>query len=52
MSYEFSGGYKIRDQSATHFLTFSIMGWIDIFTRQRYRDLVLESFEFCRKKNS
>lgn len=48
MSYEFAEGYKIRDQSATHFLTFTIMGWIDIFSRQRYRDIILESFAFCR----
>src|SRR5690349_11685002 len=48
MSYEYSDGYKIRDQSATHFLTFTIMGWIDIFSRQRYRDLILESLQFCR----
>lgn len=50
MSYEFGEGYKIRDQSATHFLTFSIMGWIDIFSRSRYRDIILESFEFCRER--
>ncbi|HRD56847.1 MAG TPA: transposase [Ferruginibacter sp.] len=50
MSYEFADGYKIRDQSVTHFLTFSIMGWIDIFSRQRYRDLIVESFQFCREK--
>jgi REP element-mobilizing transposase RayT len=50
MSYEFAEGFKIRDQSATHFLTFSIMGWIDIFSRQRYRDLILESFQFFREK--
>ena len=49
ISYEFADGYKIRDQSATHFLTFSIMGWIDIFSRQRYRDIILDSFQFCRK---
>jgi Transposase and inactivated derivatives len=52
MSYEFTGGYKIRDQGATHFLTFTIMGWIDIFTRKCYRDLILESFKFCREKKS
>jgi REP element-mobilizing transposase RayT len=50
MSYEFAEGYRIRDQSATHFLTFSIMGWIDIFSRQRYKDLILESFQYCRNK--
>jgi REP element-mobilizing transposase RayT len=50
MSYEFTGGYRIRDQGATHFLTFTVCGWIDIFSRRRYRDLVLESFRFCRKQ--
>lgn len=50
MTYEFADGYKIRDQSATHFLTFSIVGWIDIFSRQRYRDLILDSFQFCRRE--
>lgn len=49
MSYEFAGGYKIRDQSGIHFLTFTIVGWIDLFSRQRYRDIILESFAFCRK---
>lgn len=49
MSYEFADGFKIRDQAATHFLTFTIMGWIDIFSRQRYRDIILESMQYCRK---
>ncbi|MEJ0104901.1 MAG: hypothetical protein WDO19_21120 [Bacteroidota bacterium] len=48
MSYEFSDGYKIRDQASTNFLTFTIMGWIDIFSRQLYRDIILESFRFCQ----
>lgn len=26
------------------------MGWIDIFSRQRYRDLILESFNFSRER--
>ena len=49
MSYEFAEGFKIRDQAATHFLTFSIMGWIDIFSRQRYRDMMLESMQYCHQ---
>jgi putative transposase len=52
MSYEFAEDYKIRDQSALHFLTFTIVGWIDIFTRQQYRDIILESFEFSRSRKS
>lgn len=49
MSYEFADGYKIRDQGGTHFLTFTIAGWVDIFSRQIYRDIILDSFRFCRQ---
>ena len=45
MSYEFAEGSKIRDQASTHFLTFTVMGWIDIFSRTRYRDIIIESFK-------
>jgi len=43
-------GYAIRDQSLPHFLTFQVVDWVDIFSRQVYRDIVLESFSFCRKE--
>jgi putative transposase len=42
-------GYQIRDQEACYFLTFQIVGWLDIFTRKRYRDIVVESFAYCQK---
>lgn len=48
MSYEFSDGYKIWNQADLHFLTFTIVGWIDIFTRQVYRDIILDSFRYCQ----
>lgn len=50
MNYEITGGQKIRNQGALHFLTFTIIGSIDIFSRQCYRDTILESFRFCREK--
>jgi putative transposase len=31
---DFREGYVIRDQFATHFLTFTVCGWIDLFTRK------------------
>ena len=43
-------GYIIHDQQAIYFLTFTIVGWIDIFTRQSYRDIVIESFRYCQQK--
>ncbi len=42
-------GYIIADQFATHFLTFSTVGWVDLFTRKKCRDILLESFRYCVK---
>jgi REP element-mobilizing transposase RayT len=50
MTYSNTPGYRIRNQEATHFLTFTIVGWVDLFSRQRYRDIILESMDFCRKE--
>ena len=41
-------GYKIRDQSAIHFITFAVVGWVDVFTRKPYRDIVLDSVRYCQ----
>jgi REP element-mobilizing transposase RayT len=32
-----------------YYLTFQIVDWVDIFTRQTYKDIVIESFEYCKK---
>jgi REP element-mobilizing transposase RayT len=42
-----STGYQIRDQAALHYLTIQVVDWIDVFTRQAYRDIVLESLRYC-----
>ena len=41
--------YKIRDQSKLHFVTFTVISWIDIFIRNEYKDLFLESVRYCQK---
>ncbi|HKB44397.1 MAG TPA: hypothetical protein VKC90_08400 [Chitinophagaceae bacterium] len=46
----FREGYVITDQFATHFLTFTVCGWIDLFTRKVYRNIVMESFRFAQKQ--
>jgi REP element-mobilizing transposase RayT len=44
-----STGYQIQDQSALHYLTIQVVDWIDVFTRQAYRDIVLESLRYCQQ---
>lgn len=44
-----STGYKIQEQDGAYYLTFQIVGWVDLFTRKEYRDVVIESLKFCQK---
>ncbi|OXA75865.1 REP element-mobilizing transposase RayT [Flavobacterium aquidurense] len=42
-------GYVIRDQRLPNFITPAVVDWIDIFTRQTYRDIVIECLDYCIK---
>ena len=33
-----------------HFLTFATVGWIDIFTRKIYKDILIESLQYCQRE--
>jgi REP element-mobilizing transposase RayT len=39
----------IRNQDACYFLTFQIVGWMDLFTRRVYRDIVVDSLQYCQE---
>lgn len=40
-------GYQIEDQSGLYYLTLQVVDWIDIFTRQVYCDIVIDSLKYC-----
>ena len=42
-----SNKYKIVDQQGLHYLTLTTVGWIDLFTRQIYRDILIDSLKYC-----
>jgi putative transposase len=44
------GGHKIRDKKQAHFLTFTVVDWVDVFSRQMYRDILLDSFRYCQRE--
>ncbi len=41
--------YKIGDQEKPHFVTFTVVNWIDLFTRYEYKNIFLESVRYCQK---
>tara|TARA_B110000091_G_scaffold6566_1_gene6410 strand:- start:1761 stop:2360 length:600 start_codon:yes stop_codon:yes gene_type:complete len=43
-------GYIIRDQEKTHFITATVVDWIDAFTRKSYKDVIIDRLAFCIEK--
>ena len=42
-------GYTIKDQSAIHFVTFTVHQWADVFTRSLYTDIIYDSLKHCQE---
>jgi len=42
--------YAIRNQEEFYFVTFTIVNWIDIFIRQEYRNIFIDSVKYCQKE--
>lgn len=49
MSYEFADGYKIRNQHGLYFMTFTVVDWVDLFSRKIYRDILIKNMQYCRQ---
>lgn len=39
--------YKIKDQSKPYFVTLTVVQWVDVFIRDEYRNIFMESLRFC-----
>ena len=39
--------YKFRDQEKPYFVSFATVNWIDVFTRRIYKDILVESINYC-----
>ena len=39
----------ITNQNAAYYLTIQVVYWVDLFSRQLYRDIVIDSLSYCQK---
>lgn len=39
--------YKVYDKFGLYSITFTIVGWIDVFTRECYKKVLVESLNYC-----
>ncbi|MGO4878882.1 transposase [Pedobacter psychrotolerans] len=43
-----SDQYQARNPEGIYFLTFTIVDWVDIFTRQSYKEIIMDSLKYCQ----
>jgi REP element-mobilizing transposase RayT len=39
--------YFIKDQNSVYYLTFTIVDWVDVFTRNAYKIVIVDSLNYC-----
>lgn len=42
--------YAIRDNNEFYFVTFTVVQWMDVFIRNEYKNIFVESIKFCQKE--
>ena len=45
-----SDQYQARDPESIYFLTFTIVDWVDVFSRLSYKEIVINSLKYCQSK--
>lgn len=44
-----SNAFAFRDPDGLYFITFSVVGWVDVFTRPVYCEIFLDSVRYCQQ---
>jgi REP element-mobilizing transposase RayT len=44
-----SRNYKFRNQEKLYFVTFTVINWIDVFIRPEYKNIIVDSLNYCSK---
>lgn len=45
-----SRNYKFHNTEAAYFVSFAVIEWLDVFTRNEYKDILIDSLSFCQKE--
>ena len=40
-------GYRIVSQYGLHFVTFTIVGWVDVFSRKACKQIIIDALQYC-----
>jgi len=46
-----SGKYKFHDNSKLYFISYAVIYWLDVFTREENKTIWVESVKYCQQEN-
>ena len=41
--------YKFENPAGVYLVTFTVVNWVDVFTRSEYKDILIENLDWCQK---
>lgn len=45
-----SRNYKFHNPEGLYFVSFAVVNWLDVFTRNLYKDILIDSLSFCQRE--
>ena len=45
-----SSKYKVGEEAMAHFVTSTVVGWADVFSREMYKEIIVDSLAYCQKE--
>ena len=45
-----SRNYKFHNPEGLYFVSFAVVYWLDVFTRNEYKDILIESLDYCQQQ--
>jgi REP element-mobilizing transposase RayT len=45
-----SRNYKFYNPEGVYFVSFAVVEWLDVFTRNEYKNILIDSLHFCQKE--
>jgi len=41
--------YKFHDKDKLYFISFAVVNWIDVFVRDEYKEVIIQSWKYCQQ---
>ena len=45
-----SRNYKFHNPEGVYYVSFAVVDWLDVFTRNEYKDILIDSLHYCQKE--